>query len=135
MGLGLDIRREDRDGEAAVLPLVNVVFLLLAFFIIAGQLTRLPPFEVNPPAVAADPVDTAPQVTIHIARDGRLAIDSRVIGRVRLEQRLAEMVGREVSPRIKIVADGRIDANTVITLLTRMRAAGVETAELTTRQP
>ena len=135
MGLGLDTRRKERDGEAAVLPLINIVFLLLAFFIIAGQLTRLPPFEVNPPAVAADPLDTPPEVKIHIARDGTLAINARLTSRARLERRLAEMVGREATPRIQIVADGEVDANTVITLLKRMSAAGAEAAELTTRQP
>ncbi|MEX0448178.1 biopolymer transporter ExbD [Spiribacter sp. 221] len=135
MGLGLDTRREVRDSEAAVLPLINIVFLLLAFFIIAGQLMHLPPFEVNPPTLGGDPIDMPPEVIIHMARDGTLAIDSRPTNRTRLEQRLGEMVGHGMNPRIQIIADGGVEANTVITLLTRMRAAGVETTDLTTRQP
>ena len=135
MGLGLETRRGRDDSEAAVLPLINIVFLLLAFFIIAGQLTRLPPFEVNPPMVAGDPIQTPAEVTVHMARDGALAIDSRRVSRDRLEQRLVEMVGNDAGPRIRIVADGEVEANTVITLLKHMKAAGVKTTELTTRQP
>lgn len=127
--------RKHRDDETAVLPLINIVFLLLAFFIIAGQLTPLPPFEVDPPTVSSEPVKTPPPVTVHIARDGALAIDSQLATAERIEQRLATMTGAPSAPRVRIVADGQADANTVVALMQRMRAAGVEAAELTTRQP
>ena len=45
------------DSDAGILPLINVVFLLLIFFMIAGQLAEQAPFEVEPPASDAEAED------------------------------------------------------------------------------
>ncbi|MCG8693196.1 MAG: biopolymer transporter ExbD, partial [Minwuiales bacterium] len=48
-------RRSDDD---RILPLINVVFLLLIFFMLAGRLSAGDPFRVDPPAsVSADPAE------------------------------------------------------------------------------
>ena len=136
MGMNLDTGGQRRHDETSVLPLINVVFLLLAFFIIAGQLTPFPPFEVQPPTATSEPATrSAPPVVIHISRDGAFAIDSRRASPDHIEQRLAAMVGQQPAPHVRVVADEQVDATTVIAFLQRMRQAGVTTTALTTRQP
>ena len=45
--------RAQRPSEENVLPLINIVFLLLIFFMIAGALSVTAPFELDPPAARA----------------------------------------------------------------------------------
>jgi len=62
------------DGDASVLPLINVVFLLLVFFMVAGRLSGGDPFEVTPPESGTEgPAATAP-MRVLLAADGRLAL-------------------------------------------------------------
>ena len=50
----MQFRRPTRkpDSEERVLPLINVVFLLLIFFMLAGRLSEAELFEVTPPESA-----------------------------------------------------------------------------------
>ena len=59
----------------ATIPLVNVAFLLLAFFMVIGRMDATAPFEVLPPQ--SDYGTTLPQggVTVSIAGSGALALD------------------------------------------------------------
>ena len=44
-----------RNEDERILPLINVVFLLLIFFMLAGRLSASDPFQVEPPRSSADP--------------------------------------------------------------------------------
>ena len=43
--------KRPRSTEDNILPLINVVFLLLIFFMLAGVLTQSPPFSLTPPRI------------------------------------------------------------------------------------
>src|SRR3546814_16133384 len=73
------------DGEGSILPLINVVFLLLIFFMLVGRLTQAAPFTVTPPvsqqAEAAEPpaAEAPREAAILIAAAGRLALNGRLL--------------------------------------------------------
>src|SRR3546814_21197217 len=73
------------DGEGSILPLINVVFLLLIFFMLVGRLTQAAPFTVTPPvsqqaeAAEPQPAEAPPEAAIQIAADGRLAPNGRLL--------------------------------------------------------
>ena len=132
---GFRTSRAQRDDEAAVLPMINIVFLLLAFFLIAGQLRALPPFEVEPPALAAEPATAGADRVIHIGRDGALALDARRLSVDDIVARLGTRDGTTEAAGVRIIADRDVAARRVISLLERLREAGVEATELVTRRP
>src|SRR3546814_6397158 len=53
-GGAMQLRRRSRrfDSEEAILTLINVVFLLLIFFMLAGRMTEPSPFAIAPPVSA-----------------------------------------------------------------------------------
>lgn len=117
-----------RDEESRILPLINVVFLLLVFFMLAGRFATTDPFPVEPPVAAhAARLDMAP-VEVLVGGDGTLALDGVVTGESAL---LASLGGARNSIRIR--ADGGVPADTVIALMGRLRAAGVERISLVAR--
>ena len=67
--------RRQRTSEENVLPLINIVFLLLIFFMIAGALSASAPFELDPPTARAADKAPAPTGGISIAADGRIALE------------------------------------------------------------
>ena len=69
-------RRRSGSGndDDRILPLINVVFLLLIFFMVVGSLSATDPFQISPPTSvngdAGDPKD----VVLLIGADGRPAL-------------------------------------------------------------
>lgn len=60
----------------AVVPMINVVFLLLVFFMITSRIAPPPPLEVDPPEAQEVPTTRA-ESTLWIDASGGLAFGSR----------------------------------------------------------
>ncbi|ANK82599.1 MAG: biopolymer transporter ExbD [Rhizobiales bacterium NRL2] len=120
-------RRRPRNDDDRIMPLINLVFLLLIFFMLAGRLTAADPFEIAPPesASGADPV--AEEMLILVAADGRLALDGAMVS----EAELAERLGREPR-RVRLKADAEAEAVRVVQVMEVLRDAGVENLHLLT---
>ena len=117
-----------RDGDAGVLPLINVVFLLLIFFMVAARLAPPEPFTVAPPRSAASGAATADVARVSVAADGRVAVDGADTAPGALGAALA---GRDVW----LMADAQAEAAMVIGLIARMRAGGAGAVTLATVPP
>ena len=113
------------DGENSILPMINVVFLLLIFFMIAGALERADLFPIQPPqSEAARDADQEGGILL-LSRDGRLAFDGQAVER----EALAEVVEsfRRAWPEdavLKVKADASSEALEVVSLLEDLRDAG-----------
>ncbi len=118
------VRRRTGGVDDGVLPLINVVFLLLIFFMVAGRLAAGDPFRIEPlhAAVEGAPPDGAPLLLV--AADGRLALDGEAVERAVLPGRLAG------AARLRVKADAAADSVVVARLLADLRAAGVAEARL-----
>jgi biopolymer transport protein ExbD len=111
-----------------ILPLINVVFLLLIFFMVAGRLAVADPFRVEPPRSANGVgADRGPAVVL-IGADGRLALDGASVETGALAAAVAEL--RPEAVRVK--ADGAASAGLVVGVLRTLREAGVRQTQLLT---
>lgn len=67
-----------RKTDASLLPMINVVFLLLIFFLISARLGPAEPFPVTPPgAQASDEAEAV--LTLYLARDDRLGFRDLIV--------------------------------------------------------
>lgn len=57
----------------SIVPMINVVFLLLIFFLMTAQIALPDPFEVTPPSVTAEGVQAEGEFTLYLGPDGALA--------------------------------------------------------------
>lgn len=130
-------RRRPRRRPSAddpVLPLINIVFLLLIFFMVAGQLSASDPFKVTPPLSAMDPssADEAPLVLL--GADGALALDGVEIAQPALIDQLRARAEAAAAPLgVRLKADHRAEAMAAARLIAAMKQAGVEKVRLLTR--
>ena len=120
-----------KDGpvQEPMLPLINIVFLLLIFFMIAGSLQKLGPFEVDPPGsqiAEGQPEDT---IVLWFSSKGEIGINDLTGGLDRLSSMLpADYIGRPVEIR----ADREVEGAKVVTLLARLQELGIEKVQLMT---
>lgn len=120
-----------------VLPLINVVFLLLIFFMLAGTFAVRDPFDLQPPRSVSEGGDDPDLMVVQVGKGGEIAIDGEVIAPVELEQILQEHSLATKPPAVRIKAHGAATAPAVIDLIARLGDAGIEDLRLMTvaRQP
>lgn len=127
--------RQREEGDEGVIPLINIVFLLLIFFMLAGKLTQADPFQVTPPPSASTDLPEAVPNTILVGADGQLAFAGKPVelealaemlaGEVKTQQPVATGAGQDAPP-LRLKADQEADAGRVIQVMETLRAAGVE---------
>ena len=113
-GKGLLDRVED-----ALLPLINLVFLLLIFFIVAGQLTNEPLPEL--PGAARQQQERAPEADLMVAADGQWKVQGKVLGE---EQLLAALPQPDDNNPLRIAADQSLTMSDLEALLPVLEQGG-----------
>lgn len=125
---------ESSRSELSVVPLVNVVFLLLVFFMLVGQVTSPDSLDIEPPRSVIGKDDPGQTVRILLARDGRLALERVVVSESELSDRVSGIVASQPTATFQIKVDARIDAVRMIGVMERLQAAGVKELTLLTEE-
>lgn len=118
-----------------MLPMINLVFLLLIFFLLAGVLRSPDPFAVAPPVSSSGTPAGERDAVLLIGREGRVAFEAVETGMEGLHEALSVRVARQPDLTVRLEADGRVPTPRVIEVMERMRAAGVKRLVLLTMRP
>lgn len=121
-----------RNDEERILPLINVVFLLLIFFMLAGRIAATDPFEVTPPSSTSETPAGSKDILVVMGADGRLALDGETVRREALQASVAERLTERNPARVRFKADSRAEAAEVVAVMEILREAGVERLKLLT---
>ena len=124
--------RKREDDEERVLPLINIVFLLLIFFMVVGKLSASDPFKISPTYSASEGAPTAEPLMVQIGREGQLALNGAVMEEAALMAAVEAAIAGDQGRFVRVKADGGVEAVVVVRLLERMRAIGVEGVRLMT---
>jgi len=114
-----------------ILPLINVVFMLLIFFMLAGRFSATDPFEIDPAKSTSEARGALEEIVVLIGADGRLALGGEVISEQVLSRRIAAAVAKD-APVVRLKADGRAEAAQVIAVMELIRDAGAGELKLLT---
>ncbi|MEM9735909.1 MAG: biopolymer transporter ExbD [Pseudomonadota bacterium] len=119
-------RKPNRDDDR-VLPLINIVFLLLIFFMVVGRLSASDPFEIVPPRSISQGPPPAEEILVSIGPAGELALNGEIMERADV----LSAIGTATS-EVRIKSDGRVDATFVVGLIETLRRQGVASVRLMT---
>ncbi len=118
--------RQRRRGRIEIIPMIDVMFFLLATFMLASlTLQNLHSLPVNLPRGEAPPLQAARPVTVTITGEGRILVGQTP---VTLES-LASVLGPLLGPpgtNIIVTADTAAASGLVIQAMLRARDAGAE---------
>jgi len=120
--------------ELSVVPLVNVVFLLLIFFMLVGQVSSPEPLDIDPPRSVSGREDSGRAVKVLLTRDGQIAVQSVVLPAAALSERVGGILADQPDAEFQVKADARVEAVRMIEVMESLRAAGVERLTLLTEQ-
>ncbi|MAU51242.1 MAG: biopolymer transporter ExbD [Roseovarius sp.] len=116
-----------RRAAEPIVPMINVVFLLLIFFLMSARIAPPAPFDVILPESGADD-RAAPADTLYMDAEGRLAFND-----ARGDAVLSALTARALpGTPLQIRADARLEARALARLLPELAARGIERVEIVT---
>ena len=124
-----------REFGEPVIPLINIVFLLLIFFMLAGTFTTPDPFDVDPPESRAGQEADDGEGVLLLGADGQLAFEGEALdGDDALIRLLEERLEAEPEFELRLKADGAVASGRLLDLMDRLRDAGLERLLLLTAE-
>lgn len=120
-----------------IIPLIDVIFFLLATFVLFTlSLNRIQSVPVDLP-VAAPPSSTPPNpndnVTIQVSGEGAIFWNKELIDMDEVPSRLAFFKTQTEDPRVLIAGDERARFGTTVAVLDEVRKAGIQKFSVETR--
>lgn len=131
MAFGKPARRR-LDSDQRIMPLINVVFLLLIFFMVAGQLSKTDPVKIEPPVSDSKSEPGEPLVQLLVTAEGRLLLAGADVAADELPRRVRSMLDGRRHRTVHVKADGAADAAAIVGLLEKIKAAGADRVKLLT---
>ena len=118
-----------------MIPLINVVFLMLAFFMILGQIERSDAVRLDPPDSLSLEVQGEYAATLLITAQQSLYLNGRPLRREQLAgeiRRILEAAADPQNVRVLVKADATLPATELRLVLARLRTAGFLRVSLAT---
>lgn len=109
-----------------LIPLINIVFLMLIFFMVAGHVTRqrLPGDVELPRSSQVNPAQQDYHV-LAVNRVGELNLDQTPVTSEELAQSLQTLLADDPELSLQLFLDHELDAATLTPLLKQLRALGL----------
>ncbi len=121
--------RSPRHATENIVPMINVVFLLLIFFLMTAQIAPPDPFEITPPETASESDGPDGELVLFLGADGHMGFDT-LRGQDALQAALAQADGTAVIIR----ADAGVDAARFAKVLGQLSQAGATDIRLITTE-
>ncbi|MEM8503750.1 MAG: biopolymer transporter ExbD [Cyanobacteria bacterium P01_D01_bin.1] len=119
-----------------VLPMIDVIFAILAFFIISTLfLTRSEGFSVDLPEAETSQSQSEVLVTVTVEENGDISIDKEPVALDQLTQTVQEKIGDQQGALVTVQADETIDYGRVIAVMDRVRQVEGVSLGMATQQP
>lgn len=116
------INEPEEQFEINILPMIDVIFSILAFFIISSLfLTRSQGLPVDLPSAQTSEPKQSVQLNITIEADGKMYLDKQPIQLNALKGALTEKIQPNSESVVIINADEKVEHGTVVKVMDRLR--------------
>ncbi len=126
-------RTRKRPIDISLIPLINVIFLLLVFFLVAGTLVEPDEFTVEIPEGESSVVSDKSQITIVLTRAGEMKIGGVEVTPYELDNILKAQLEGTPDKAVVIKADAALSAAQLTSLIRAVSAAGGQNLAIATR--
>ncbi|WP_299592896.1 biopolymer transporter ExbD [uncultured Microbulbifer sp.] len=136
----MQFRRQNTEQDGVNLtPLIDVVFLLLIFFMVSTTFTKESHLKLNLPEAAGPQADSPPStIEVLINADGSYSVDGKALINkklVTLKSALSEVSGGEYNRPLILTADATAEHQAVVRAMDAAGQLGFVHLSITTRQP
>lgn len=120
--------------EINLIPLVNIIFLLLTFFMVAGTIEKVDPFALNLPD-ASKKGDNKPQRVniVYMHKDGRIAVNDDLVARKDFSTIINALFLENKTRELVVKADSEVSSKDLIWIMQSIENAGGSNISIVTK--
>lgn len=128
-------RREPKgQAEIQMTPLIDMVFILLIFFVVTTSFTAATGIDIERPRAGS--VETLPRenITVVVRAGGQIVLDGQEVGLFSVRPYVERQRRRRTDLAAVIVADRTVAIDRIVRVMDEIRAAGVSEIALATEK-
>jgi len=120
--------------EVNLAPLMDLVFILLIFFVVTATFTRDTGINVNRPQASwSDSIDPL-SLRVAITSSGAIYVEGRPMDMPTLRDRVERLVTEDPEASVILIADRELTAGRLVEVLDAARMAGAKNVAVATRR-
>ncbi|PPR28250.1 MAG: hypothetical protein CFH31_01133 [Alphaproteobacteria bacterium MarineAlpha9_Bin1] len=127
------LKHNKRSRTPNLVPLINIVFLLLIFFMLTGTLKRSDIFDISPPESSTGADAEAPELVLLISKSNQIALNNKNIEFSELQKQLLVIVETYPLQEVLVKADGKAYSGTLSKIINIIRESGIKRAAIVTK--
>jgi len=116
---------QKRQTPESIIPMINVVFLLLIFFLMTAEIAPPEPFEVNLPTAELDQ-EPKSETVLYVSAEAVLGFED-IVGPEAMDRLTAQA---DKQPLLKLQADGTVAAVEIAKILKTLTENGFSNVEV-----
>ena len=117
-------QRQRLNVEIPLPSLIDIVFLLLVYFLLTTNFMVEEGVKIKLPQAKASAPQTEEAITVYVEREGRAFLGIEEVSLATLFDRLNEMIGRQENKLVVIRADRSVILNKAVRVMDVAKAAG-----------
>ncbi len=126
--------RSNIEEEINLSPLIDMVFILLIFFMVSATFVKDMDLEINRPKASSSTVSSSKAIRIFIDKKGDVYLDGQPVRSWVIQSRLRELLQMGISQTVLVVSDDSVPASKLIEVVDQARLAGAENVGVVTQQ-
>src|SRR5690606_22648687 len=127
-----NISQQAEEGEIDITPMLDVVFIMLIFFIVTASFVKETGIEVNRPDASTSVSKPRANILIAVNDKGEIWIDKRKVEESQVRANIDRMHAKNPQGAVVIQADEEARTKVLVSVMDAARAAGVYDVSLAT---
>ncbi|HWR09207.1 biopolymer transporter ExbD [Sporomusa sp.] len=127
--------RQERQPKLMVIPMIDIIFFLLVFFIMSTlYMVDQQTIPVNLPQAASAQSDKPHSVAVAVTREGRILFDQEEIPLELVKRRVQIEVSKQNDVVFVLRSDKQVEYGKVVAVLDEMKLAGAHRVAIATER-
>lgn len=126
--------QEEKEGQIDISPLIDMVFILLIFFMVTTTFVKDMKLELSRPQAASASAASTKSTRVFIDQFGDIYVDNQPVRIYSLQSKLRDMLRVSTDKSILVVTDENVPAKRVIEVVDQCRLSGATDVGVATEQ-
>jgi len=119
-------RRESEEAAIDLTPMLDVVFIMLIFFIVTTSFVKEAGIDVNRPKAAKAVSKPSATIFVAIRANGEVWLDKRAVDVERVGASIEKMLAESPTDTVIVQADKEAKHGVVVSVMDQIKLAGIE---------
>lgn len=127
------VRTEEEDAAIDMTPMLDIVFIMLIFFIVTTVFVKEAGIEVNKPEASEAFMPKNANIFIAVTEDGDVWLDKRQVAADSVRANVERLLTEQPTDYVIIQADVKAKHGLVVEIMDQVKDAGIDKISIATR--